>query len=318
MRKLAALWKTSMNGTMSCSSPNLLRYSFLQEFSKSIFVLICVVDAAIFLSASLGNILILVSLRKSQAIHSPSKALFSSLALSDLAVGLIVAPLHFGLTLAVVQDNPSLYCLFFAPTTAAGYTMASVSTLTAVAVAVDRYLAFCLRIRYRHLVTVNRVVLLLSLVWITGILFALSWTLNRNISHIVGACATFLCTATTLFCYLKIFVGLSHQAARIQEPNQVARASQRSFFNIPVYKKSVKNMFLIYCVILICYVPYFLALMLLFSVGLDSSTFLVLSLSYVIIILNSSLNPFVYCWRIGEIRKQVLNILNDIFSMCAS
>lgn len=211
-----------MNGTMSCSSPNLLRYSFLQEFSKSIFVLICVVDAAIFLSASLGNTLILVSLRKSQAIHSPSKALFSSLALSDLAVGLIVAPLHFGLTLAVVQDNPSLYCLFFAPTTAAGYTMASVSTLTAVAVAVDRYLAFCLRIRYRHLVTVNRVVL------------------------------------------------------------------------------------------------YFLALMLLFSVGLDSSTFLVLSLSYVIIILNSSLNPFVYCWRIGEIRKQVLNILNDIFSMCAS
>ena len=307
-----------MNRTMSCSSPNLLRYSFLQEFSKSIFVLICVVDAAIFLSASLGNILILVALRKSQAIHPPSKALFSSLALSDLAVGLIVAPLHFGLTLAIVQDNPSLYCSFFAPTTAAGYTMASVSTLTAVAVALDRYLAFRLRIRYRQLVTVNRVILSLSLVWIIGILFALSWTLDRNISHIVGACATFFCTATTFFCYLKIFVGLNHQAARIQQQNQVARASHHRFFNIPVYKKSVKNMFLIYCVTLICYVPYFLALMLLFSTGLDSSTFLVLSLSYVIIIVNSSLNPFVYCWRIREIRRQVLSILNDIYSILAS
>ena len=315
-----------MNRTMSCSSPNLLRYFYLQEFSKSIFVLICVVDAAIFLSASLGNILILISLRKSQAIHSPSKALFSSLALSDLAVGLIVAPLHFGLTLGIVQDNPSLYCTFFAPTTAAGYTMASVSTLTAVAIALDRYLAFRLRQRYRQLVTVNRVVWLLCLVWIIGILFALSWNLHRNISHIVGACATFLCTVTTFFCYLKIFVGLSHQAARIQEQNrtrsleqnQVARANHRHFFNIPVYKKSVKNMFLIYCVIFICYVPYFLALMLLFSVGLDSSTFLVLSLSYVIMILNSSLNPFVYCWRIREIRRQVLSILNDIYSVRAS
>lgn len=307
-----------MNRTMSCSSPNLLRYSYLQEFSKAIFILICVVDAAIFLSASLGNILILISFHKSQAIHSPSKALFSSLALSDLAVGVIVAPLHFGLTLGIVQDNPLLYCTFFAPTTAAGYTMASVSTLTAVAIALDRYLAFRLRIRYRQLVTVNRVVLLLSLVWIIGILFALSWTFDRNISHIVGACATFLCTTTTFYCYLKIFVGLRHQAAQIQEQNQVARASHRQFFNIPVYKQSVKNMFLIYCVILICYVPYFLALMLLFSVGLGSSTFLVLSLSYVIISLNSSLNPFVYCWRIREIRRQVLSILSGIYSMWAS
>lgn len=307
-----------MNRTMSCSSPNLLRYSYLQEFSKAIFILICVVDTAIFLSASLGNILILISLHKSQAIHSPSKALFSSLALSDLAVGVIVAPLHFGLTLGIVQDNPLLYCTFFAPTTAAGYTMASVSTLTTVAIALDRYLAFRLRIRYRQLVTVNRVVLLLSLVWIIGILFALSWTFDRNISHIVGACATFLCTTTTFYCYLKIFVGLRHQAAQIQEQNQVARASHRQFFNIPVYKQSVKNMFLIYCVILICYLPYFLALMLLFSVGLGSSTFLVLSLSYVIISLNSSLNPFVYCWRIREIRRQVLSILSGIYSMWAS
>ena len=309
-----------MNRTVRCSAPNLLRYSYLQEFSKNIFVLICVVDVAIFLSASLGNILILISLRKcpDQSIHSPSKALFSSLALSDLAVGLIVAPLHFGLTLGIIQDNPLLYCTLFAPTTAAGYTMASVSTLTAVVIALDRYLAFRLKIRYRQLVTVNRVVLLLFLVWIIGILFALSWILDRNTSHIVGACATFLCATTTFYCYRKIFVGLRHQAAKIQEQNKVGRASpHRNFFNIPVYKRSVKNLFLIYCAILICYVPYFLALMLLFSVGFGSSTFLVLSLSYVIIILNSSLNPFVYCWRIREIRRQVLSILNDIYSMWA-
>lgn len=303
---------------MRCSSPNLLRYYYLQEFSKTIFILICVIDVAIFLTASLGNSLILISLRKSQAIHSPSKALFSNLALSDLAVGLIVAPLHFGLTLGIVLDNPLLYCSFYAPTTIAGYGMASVSTLTAVVIALDRYLAFRLRIRYRQLVTVNRVVFLLFLVWIIGIVFALSWTLDRNISHIVGASATFICTTTTFYCYLKIFVGLRHQAAQIQEQNQLGRTSNRNLFNVPVYKKSVKNMFFIYCVIFICFVPYFLALMVLFSVGLGSSTFLVLSLSYVIIILNSSLNPFVYCWRIREIRRQVLSILNDIYSMRAS
>lgn len=306
-----------MNRTLSCSWPNFLRYSYLQEFSKNIFVLICVVDAVIFLTASLGNVLILIALRQSQSIHSPSKALLSSLALSDLTVGLIVAPLHFGLTLGIVQEDPLLYCTVFAPTTVAGYVMASVSTLTAATIALDRYLAFRLRIRYRQLVTVKRVVLLLALVWIIGILFAVSWTVNRNISHIVGAFATFLCTTTTFYCYLKIFFGLRHQAAQIQEQRLFeARVSKRNLFHIPVYKKSVKNMFLIYCITLICYVPYFMALMLLFSIGLGSVTFLILSLSYIIILLNSSLNPFIYCWRIREIRRQVLRILKGIYSMC--
>lgn len=303
-----------MNRTSMCSWPNLLRYSYLQEFSKNIFVVICFVDVVIFLSASLGNALILIALRQSQSIHPPSKALFSSLALSDLVVGLIVAPLHFCLTLGIVQEDPLLYCKVFAPTTVAGYIMASVSTLTAVTIALDRYLAYRLRMRYRQLVTVKRVVLLLALVWTLGIFFAVLWTINRNVSHIVGAFATFLCTTTTFYCYLKIFFGLRHQTAQVQEHNQFgARVSQRYLFNIPVYKKSVKNMFLIYCIILICYVPYFLALMLLFSLGLSSITFLVLSLSYIIILLNSSLNPFVYCWRIPEIRGQVLRILKGIY-----
>lgn len=305
-----------MNTTLICHWPDLLRYSYLQEFPKNIYVVICCADAVIFLFASLGNILILIALRQSQSIHSPSKALFSSLALSDLAVGLIVAPLHFGLTLGVVRQDPWLYCEFFAPTTVAGYVMASVSTLTATAIALDRYLAFRLRIRYRQLVTVKRVVHILMLVWIIAILFAVSWTVNRNISHIAGAFATFLCISTAFYCYLKIFFGLRHQAAQIQEQNQLGpQANQQNLFNIPVYKKSVKNIFLTYCVILMCYVPYFLALIMLFSVGLSSVTFLVLSLSYIIILLNSSLNPFVYCWRIREIRKQVVRILKGMYSI---
>lgn len=297
-----------MNRTSSCSSIALLRYSYLQEFSKNIFVLICVVDAIIFLSATLGNILILIALRKSESIHSPSKALFSSLALSDLGVGLVCAPLHFSLTLGIVREDPLLYCAVFAPTTVVAFTLSSVSTLTAAAIALDRYLAFRLRIRYRQLVTVQRVVLVLALLWIMGTVFAVSWTLSRLISHIMGGFLTFLCTTTTFYCYLKIFFGLRKQTAQIQEQSRLG-ASQWKFFNIPVYKRSVKNMFLIYCIVLICYAPYFVALMLVFSVGYRSSTFLVLTFSYLIILLNSSLNPLVYCWRVREIRRQVLRIL---------
>lgn len=71
-----------MNATLDCSTFHLLHYSFLQEFSKDLFILMCYTDAIIFFSATLGNTLILIALIKSQSIHSPSKALLSSLAFS--------------------------------------------------------------------------------------------------------------------------------------------------------------------------------------------------------------------------------------------
>ena len=298
-----------MNATLDCSTFHLLHYSFLQEFSKDLFILMCFIDAIIFFSATLGNILILIALKKSQSIHSPSKALLSSLAFSDLGVGIIVAPLHFALTLGVIQEDPLQYCALYQPTTMAGFIMASVSTLTSPAIALDRYLAFGLRIRYRQLVTLRRIVVLLSSLWGTGIFFAVSWTLGRNINRIVGAFSTVLCTTTTLYFYLRIFFGLRRQTAQIQQQSRL-RTNRRNIFSIPAYKKTVKNMFLIYCVISICYMPYLLAQMLIFFVGLSSSSFLVISFAYILILLNSMLNPIVYCWRIRDLKRQVLRILS--------
>ena len=97
-----------------------------------------------FLAASIGNTLTLVALRRSQSIHPHSKALFCSLALSDLCVGLVVVPLHFGLMLATIVEVPSLYCALVSPTTVIAFVMASVSLMTTTAIAVDRYLAFAL------------------------------------------------------------------------------------------------------------------------------------------------------------------------------
>ena len=300
-----------MNET--CSTPDFLRYSFLQEFSENIFIFICVLDAIVFLSSSVGNILILVALRKSQSLRAPSKALFSSLALSDLAVGLLVVPLHFGLMLATITKDPSLYCTLLPPSTVIGFVLASASFLTTTAIAVDRYLAFRLKLRYRFLVSVSRVVAVLALAWITAIAFAGSWVANRKVSHVLAIIAICPCAAVNFYCYWKIFFGLrQRRTIRAEEQNHSGKIHKK-YFNLVVYKKSVKNMFLIYCIILFCYVPYSLALGMQFAFGVNSSTFLVLSISYTIILLNSSLNPIVYFWRIREIRQQVVEIFNSIY-----
>lgn len=303
-----------MNNTIICSLPDLIRYSFLQEFSKNIFFLICVLDVLVFLAASIGNTLTLVALRRSQSIHPPSKALFCSLALSDLCVGLVVVPLHFGLMLATIVEVPSLYCALVSPTTVIAFVTASVSLMTTTAIAVDRYLAFCLKLRYKDLVRVKRVVLVLASEWLIGILWAGLWVHSRSASHTVGALANCLCTMTNFVCYLKIFFGLKQRRTFPIPLQSQFESNQIMFFNILIYKKSAKNMFIIYSIMLFCYVPYSLALALQFACGVNSSTFFTLSISYTIILVNSSLNPFVYFWRIIEIRGQVLEMFKKLKS----
>ena len=210
--------------------------------------------------------------------------------------------------------SSSLYCALVSPTTVIAFVTASVSLMTTTAIAVDRYLAFCLKLRYKDLVRVKRVVLVLALEWLIGILWAGLWVHSRSASHTVGALANCLCTMTNFVCYLKIFFGLKQRRTfPIPVQNQF-ESNQIMYFNILIYKKSAKNMFIIYSIMLFCYVPYSLALALQFAYGVNSSTFFTLSISYTIILVNSSLNPFVYFWRIREIRGQVLAMFKKLKS----
>ena len=303
-----------MNNTIICSLPDLMRYSFLQEFSKNISLLSVYLTSLCswLLSwkyAHLGG-----TSTKKPINTSPSKALFCSLALSDLCDGLVVVPLHFGLMLATIVEVPSLYCALVSPTTVIAFVTASVSLMTTTAIAVDRYLAFCLKLRYKDLVRVKRVVLVLALEWLIGILWAGLWVHSRSASHTVGALANCLCTMTNFVCYLKIFFGLKQRRTFPIPLQSQFESNQIMYFNILIYKKSAKNMFIIYSIMLFCYVPYSLALALQFAYGVNSSTFFTLSISYTIILVNSSLNPFVYFWRIREIRGQVLAMFKKLKS----
>lgn len=304
-----------MNRTSKCLPPHLLRYSFLQEYSKNIFVVVCVLDVIVFVSASVGNLLILLGLRRSHYLHPPSEALFSSLALSDLAVGLFVVPLHFGLMLAIVIENPSFYCKLFSPVTVLAFILTSVSALTTTAIAVDRYLAFRLKLRYRYSVNVKRVVVVIASQWIIAIAWAGLWVADRKANNIVGGIGMCLCVLTNFYCYLKISLGLrKHRTVRVHdELKQSGTTHPMKYFNVVVYRRLTKNMFIIYCIILFCYVPYLMAMVFLFVFGVNSNTFFILSVSYIIILLNSSLNPVVYFWRIPEIRQQVLDLFHSIY-----
>ena len=124
---------------------------------------------------------------------------------------------------------------------------------------------FCLKLRYKDLVRVKRVVLVLALEWLIGILWAGLWVHSRSASHTVGALANCLCTMTNFVSYLKIFFGLKQRRTFPIPVQSQFESNQIMYFNILIYKKSAKNMFIIYSIMLFCYVPYSLALALKFN-----------------------------------------------------
>ena len=94
-----------------CSSNSTHYYPAAQQFSKTVYISACVFSVICSFSSTLGNTMIVLALRKCQSLHSPSKALLCSLALTDLFVGLIVLPLFTAYYLMIILEIPGYYCV---------------------------------------------------------------------------------------------------------------------------------------------------------------------------------------------------------------
>ena len=66
---------------------------------------IAVLNASLSITAFLGNVLVLVALRKDSSLHSQSNLLLCSLAVTDLCAGLFTEPLYVTLLLTVVNER---------------------------------------------------------------------------------------------------------------------------------------------------------------------------------------------------------------------
>ncbi|KAJ7340332.1 hypothetical protein OS493_003069 [Desmophyllum pertusum] len=176
------------------------------------------------------------------------------------------------------------------------------------AISLDRYYAFTLRLRYRQVVTFKRVVFLLAACWVFGLIWPLSWLLSEKIAGTVVTVGTFCCIVITSISYIKITIGIRRHQRQILAQQTIPAQQQHggNHFSIGQYKKSLNTMVLIFCLLIVCYLPYFTAVAVAMVIGSNSSVILAWNVTSAFIFLNSLLNPLVYCWRMREIRREVL------------
>ncbi|XP_027058945.1 melanocortin receptor 4-like [Pocillopora damicornis] len=167
-------------------------------------------------TASLGNVLILLTIYKVSSLHPVTKLLFASLATTDLCVGLFSQPLFVAsIILKIDLANTDLDILYHLSEVIyiSSYVLCGVSLLISAAISVDRLLVLLLRLRYREVVTQKRAQVVILLCWVIAISCGLVRVWSPTVSEIVVFVAGFVSLVTSVICYAKIHQRLQRNQA---------------------------------------------------------------------------------------------------------
>ncbi|XP_078363485.1 adenosine receptor A3-like [Oculina patagonica] len=269
--------------------------------------------------ASIGNILILTALQKpSTSLHPPSKVLLRCLATSDLCVGIILQPMVAILFVSVANENWTLCGPILGISFLLGVVLFGVSLLTLTAVSVERVLAFLLGLRFRQIVTVRRTVAVTVCFWVINFVIA-AWCFWNYFVFLWYGCVLILtCVLTSTFTYTKIYADLRRHQTRVQDQSSQTQQNQGEVpLNIARYRKTLSSSLWIQFTLLACYLPYCVVTALATFTGLTPPLVLGWRFTASVVFLNSSLNPFLYCWKIAEVRQAVKDTVKQLF-YCSS
>ena len=279
-------------------------FFFLDLVKTQQKIIISAFNIPLTFTAFFGNLLIIVALQKVSSLHSPSKLLFGCLASTDLCVGLLMHPF-----VVINFMSPKHSNAFHLLSNVIGTVFCGVSLYTLTAISVDRLLALLLGLRYRQVVTMRRVWTLVVIFWLTSTAIGMTNLYSFRLPMGIAKVAVLLCTATSTFCYSRIYLIIRHHQARVQDhvhKERCKEAGPRVRLNIARYKKTVMSALWVQVTLLVCYLPFGIVAVLLAVTGLRTPPLnLAWAVTVTIVLLNSSLNPMLYCWKMKEVKKAV-------------
>ena len=283
---------------------------------KTAFVINAILNVPFCIIATLANLLVVVSIWRSHTLRTPSNMLLIGLALSDMGVGLIEQPGYIASLLVFAKNGPvSSRCIISITVSIFGSIFSCVSFGTVVAISAERYIALSLHLRYENVVTRKRVQIFLICLWLVCGILSFIWVLlapkYRSYFFAVGI---ILCLLVSSVMYMQIYQIIRYHRRQIQ----ACEINDRHNENIVQRRKNASNMFLVYCVLVLCYLPYSICLAFSKFHGYTKWSWIAVNFALTVININSSLNPFIYCYRMRGIRQAMLLTVHTAMRQAAS
>nr|XP_004659048.2 adenosine receptor A3 [Jaculus jaculus] len=280
-------------------------------------------EAIIGLCAIMGNVLVIWAVKLNPSLQTTTFYFIISLALADIAVGVLVIPLAIVVSMGFEMH---LYCCLFISCVLLIFTHASIMSL--LAIAVDRYLRVKLTVRYRRVTTQRRIWLALGLCWLVSFLVGLTPMFGWNMKTTLG----YPQNGTTLHCYFRRVMSPDYMvffsfATWIFLPLVIMSALYLNIF-ITIRKKlsqnlsgsretgafygrefrTARSLFLVLSLFALCWLPLsIINLIYYFGVVVPQ---VMICLAILLTHANSMMNPIIYACKIKKFKDTYFLILS--------
>lgn len=279
------------------------------QFLYVTHILTAVVNSLFSFTATAGNAVVILTVWRSPSLHTP---------VSDLTVGLLTQPCFVVHKIGEILHNFQMYCITRVVSESLGSITAGVSGLTMAAATIERYLALYFHLRYNEIVTVKRVLIVVSSFWI----FLVTLATFRLLLLRPELYNTILVTTISLSLLLTYLVNVKimkcvrmHEqqiqaectSARLQTEEKTSRLR-----DMLRYKKSTVTMIIVVGIFTLCFLPMLCVKLAHRLWGYTVRVKVSYLFASTITFLNSSINPLVYCWRIKTLRNAVKSVLKQL------
>ena len=289
---------------------------FLGTFAGSIII------AVLSPVAVVGNALILVTIWKTTFQRTAFHALLSGLAFTDLCTGLIAQPVNavsillYTSDARIPLDRPLLHVAFETIANATATYVIAVSMLILTLMAVERWLLMSRRPLALGLLR-NCLSVIVLLVIPTPLVVSRSLetikpgSVGNVMLHITNITTMSFCFLITFVAYFNVLRIIRSQQLQVQALNGSSQSFCRPTINLIKYKKSVITILYVLALFCFCFLPFVITagVFVRGSAGSNSGLNIALSASRVLLFSSSSLNPFLYLWRMSDIRNGVKQLL---------
>ena len=185
-----------------------------------------------------------------------------------------------------------------------GFAGCGVSLWTTTAITVHRFLAPQYQLQYPNLMTTSRAIYTIVTIWCIITLFSFSILWSPSIYFFLAAVGITICLLVCLVCFIKIYRIVRRHQLQIQVQQQAVENSIDTHEQqIRQSNRSAKNIFIYFLAMILCYSPFSIVVIISGSINVDLKV--IPTFSFTVVLMNSFINPFLYCWRMTELREAV-------------
>lgn len=275
----------------------------LYMFSTNVAVL--VLNCVFCITATVQNLPVIIAIIRTPSLHTPSNVLLCSLAATDLSVGLVVHPIFVAFKVRLLRGD--FMCTLLLVKEGLVIYTGIISMLTLLAISLERLIALRTHLRYRELVTIPRVLAVAVTIWLSWGLVVCAWPLGLDIytlSLVSVIIIVVVGIALALACAIIFRILRRHQMV-IRDQNKVQENARTLSRN----RKSAAVMLQVVVLFVLFYSPCTYATIrfnVTKSFGIGQN--ILWDISETVALMNASVNPLLYYWKMGSIRRAVKSL----------